>query len=606
MPSRRQFIRRAALGVAALAVDKHARAAEPAPPPSPSPTSPPSPPGSPPTFGNAPAVGPKVTPATFAEAEKLAQVQLTPGERAQAAHNWREAMAPTLERRTGPRKVPLPDGLAPGTRWDPRLPGVKLPVRDRFVASRSAVPPLPTRDEDIAHAPLTWLAAWVQSRKLPSLRLTELYLDRLQKFQPQLLCTITLTKELALEQAKQADAELARGKSRGPLHGIPYGAKDLIDTAGIATTYGAEPFRDRVPATDAIVIRRLRDAGAVLVAKLSLGALALNDVWFGGQTKNPWLLDEGSSGSSAGPGAATAAGLVGFSIGSETDGSIISPSLRCGVAGLRPTFGRVARTGAMTLAWSTDKLGPMCRGVEDTMLVLRAITGPDPSDVSSVPSVLDYDGNQPVRGLRVGYVAKWMKEPPATSVDEAALELLQKAGLETVPVTLPDWPYASLITIIFAESAASFEELTLSHGLDQLKMQVDDAWPNTMRQARFLSAVDLVQAERLRRKVAEEMARLFERVDVLLVPSVRDEMLTITNFTGHPALALRTGFIEVERIRSDWAPNPAHTPEKLTPPRRVPHGPTLIGRLFDEGTIARVGLALERAANVARERPPGF
>jgi Asp-tRNA(Asn)/Glu-tRNA(Gln) amidotransferase A subunit family amidase len=603
MPSRRQFMRRAALGVAALAVDKRAFAAEPAPPAT---TPPPLPAGSPPTFGSAQGVGPKVSAATFAEAEKLMQVTLTPAERAQAAKNWREAMAPMLERRVGPRKVPLPDGLAPGTRWDPRLPGLKLPGRARFVPAKTAVPPLPTRDEDIAFAPLVWLSAWVQSRKLPSLRLTELYLDRLQKFQPQLLCSITIVKDQALAEAKKADAELARGKSRGPLHGIPYGAKDLLDSAGVATTYGAEPFRDRVPTTDAIVIRRLRDAGAVLVAKLSLGALALNDVWFGGQTKNPWLVDEGSSGSSAGPGAATAAGLVGFSIGSETLGSIISPSLRCGVAGLRPTFGRVARTGAMTLAWSSDKLGPMCRGVEDTMLVLRAISGPDASDVSSVPSVIDYDGNQPVRGLRVGYFEKWMKEPPATHVDEEALELLKKAGLEAVPVTLPDWPYTSLTTIIIAEAAASFEELVLSHGLDQLKMQVDDAWPNTMRQARFLSAVDLIQAERLRRKVAEQMAQLFEHVDLLLVPSVRDETLTISNFTGHPALALRTGFIEVDRVRSDWTADPAHPAPMLASPRRVPHGPTLIGRLFDEGTIVRVGLALERAANVAHERPPGF
>ena len=436
--------------------------------------------------------------------------------------------------------------------------------------------------------------------------MTRLYLDRLERHQPTLLCSITITRDEALAQARRADAELQRGHHRGPLHGIPWGAKDLVDTAGIATTYGAEPFRTRVPTRDAAVVRRLADAGAVLVAKLSLGALALNDIWFGGQTRNPWLVEEGSSGSSAGPGAATAAGLVGFALGSETEGSIVSPSTRCGVAGLRPTYGRVPRTGAMTLCWSLDKLGPMCRGVEDTMLVLQAISGPDAGDVASVPSRLDFDANARVAGLRVGFFPSWMQEAPATAVDKEALAHLRRLGLRPVEVSLPDWPYASLQPILFAEAAASFEELTLSHGLDALKMQVADAWPNSFRQARFLSAVDFVQADRMRRKVAEEMARLFDQVDLLLVPSLRDEMLTISNFTGHPSLTLRTGFIAVDRARSDWAPDPAHPLPSFSPPRRVPHGPTLIGRLFDEGTLARVGIALERAAGVAQERPPGF
>ena len=271
------------------------------------------------------------------------------------------------------------------------------------------------------------------------------------------------------------------GRYRGPLHGIPWGAKDLLDTAGIATTYGAEPFRNRVPAKNGAVAQRLEDAGAVLVAKLSLGALALNDIWFGGQTVNPWLLEEGASGSSAGPGAATAAGLVGFSIGSETEGSITSPSMRCGVTGLRPTFGRVPRTGAMTLCWSLDKLGPMARSVEDTMLVLKAISGPDAGDLGSVPSRLAFDAGASVAGLRVGYFPGWMKEAPATDVDRAALETVRKLGMKTVEVSLPNWPYDSLNLILFAESAAAFEELTLSHGVDQLKMQVSDGWPNTFQ-----------------------------------------------------------------------------------------------------------------------------
>ena len=384
------------------------------------------------------------------------------------------------------------------------------------------------------------------------------------------------------------------------------GAKDLVDTAGVRTTYGAEPFRDRVPTADAAVVSRLNQAGAVLIAKLSLGALALNDIWFGGQTMNPWLLEEGASGSSAGPGAATAAGLVGFAIGSETGGSIVSPSMRCGLTGLRPTYGRVPRTGAMTLCWSLDKLGPMTRGVEDAMLVLREITGPDAGDLSSVPSRLDFDAGGAVTGLRVGYFPGWMKEAPATPVDRAALETVKELGMTPVEVSLPDWPYDSLDLILFAEAAAAFEELTLSGDVRQMKAQVPDAWPNIFRQARFLSAVDFVQCDRLRRQVAQEMARVFSQVDLLLVPSLRDEMLTISNFTGHPSLTLRAGFVEVAEARSDWAPDPKNPLPKFSRPRRVPHGVTLIGRLFDEGTMGRVGVAMERAFGVVGERPTGF
>jgi Asp-tRNA(Asn)/Glu-tRNA(Gln) amidotransferase A subunit family amidase len=415
-----------------------------------------------------------------------------------------------------------------------------------------------------------------------------------------------VTRDLALKQAKQADAEIAAGHYRGPLHGIPWGGKDLLDTAGIPTTYGAEPFRDRVPTEDAMVVQRLHRAGAVLVAKLSLGALALNDIWFGGQTMNPWLPEEGSGGSSAGPGAATSAGLVGFSIGSETGGSIIGPSMRCGITGLRPTYGRVPRTGAMTLCWTLDKLGPMTRHVEDAMLVLQAISGADPGDVASVPSQLDFDTTAPIEGLRVGYFPKWLDENPATHVDRDAIEHVKKLGMVPVEVQIPDWPYQSLNLILFAEGAAAFEELTLSGGMSQLKAQVPDAWPNIFREARFLSAVDFVQADRLRRKVALEMEKLFAQVDLLLVPSLRDEMLTITNFTGHPSLTLRAGFIEVKKARSDWAPDPKNPVPTFATPRRVPHGVTLIGRLFDEGTIGRVGLALERSFGVVDERPPGF
>jgi Asp-tRNA(Asn)/Glu-tRNA(Gln) amidotransferase A subunit family amidase len=291
-----------------------------------------------------------VSPSTFAEAEKLVQVELTKADRNLAARSWRMNMAALYERRTGPRKVNLDSAVAPWSRWEAVLPGQKAgPGRDRFIRSKTDSGPLPTKDDEIAFAPVTQLSRWIEQRKLRSERLTRIYLDRLEKFDPKLRCVITVTRDLALAQAKQADQEIAAGKYRGPLHGIPWGAKDLLDTAGIATTYGAEPYRNRVPKADAAVVKRLHDAGAVLIAKLSMGALALNDIWFGGQTMNPWLLEEGSSGSSAGPGAATAAGLVGFAIGSETGGSIVSPSMRCGITGLRPTYGRVPRTGAMTL-----------------------------------------------------------------------------------------------------------------------------------------------------------------------------------------------------------------------------------------------------------------
>lgn len=605
--SRREFLTYGSLGLLGAALEAHAAQA----PAEQQPNSQPGlPPGTPPAFGTSTPVGPDVTAATFAEAEKLVQVEMTAADRAQAASNWRMQMAPVYERRVGPRKLALEPALAPATQWNPAQPAIvgskQKEMGSQFVRGINPTLPLPESDEDIAFAPLSQLSRWIESRALTSQRLTEIYLRRLERFNPKLRCVITLTREHALEQAHRADAELSADHYRGPLHGIPWGAKDLLDTANIPTTYGAEPFRHRVPTVDSAVVKRLNAAGAVLVAKLSLGALALNDVWFGGQTMNPWLLEEGSSGSSAGPSAATAAGLVGFSIGSETGGSIVSPSMRCGVTGLRPTYGRVPRTGAMTLCWSLDKLGPMTRGVEDTMLILNAIAGPDAGDVASVASPLSFNARAGVEGLRVGYFPAWMKEAPATDVDRAALETVKKLGMTPVEVSIPDWPYDSLNLILFAEGAAAFEELTLSHQVDQLKAQVPDAWPNVFRQSRFLSAVDFVQADRFRRKVAQEMVRVFSQVDLLLVPSLRDEMLVITNFTGHPSLTLRAGFVEVSEARSDWAPDPKNPLPKFTPARRVPHGVTLIGRLFEEGTLAQAGIALERAFGVAGERPAGF
>jgi len=598
--SRRQFLTITSAGLFGAAVAGSVQAQVPETKQQPTP-------GAPPAFGTGPLVGPEISSTTVTEAEKLVQIKMTDGEIAVAASSWRANMAALYERRTGPRKVQLETTLAPATTWNPVSDKMKAgPTRDRFLRSTTGPGPLPANDEDIAYAPVTKLSRWIEQRKLTSTRLTEIYLERLQQFDPKLRCVITLTADHAKVQAKEADAEIASGKYRGPLHGIPWGGKDLLDTAGIATTYGAEPYRNRVPKDDAVVVKRLNLAGAVLVAKLSLGALALNDIWFGGQTMNPWLLEEGSSGSSAGPGAATAAGLVAFSIGSETEGSIVSPSMRCGVTGLRPTFGRVPRAGAMTLCWSLDKLGPITRSVEDTLLVLQAISGPDAGDLASVPAHLDFDAGSKVKGLRVGFFPKWMQEPPATEVDRAALHAVEQAGMKPVEVSIPDWPYDSLNLILFAESAAAFEDLTLNGRESQLKVQVPDGWPNVFRQSRFLSAVDFVQTDRFRRKVAEEMARLFSQVDLLLVPSLRDEMLVITNFTGYPSLTLRAGFVEVSEARSDWAPDPTHPLPKFSPPRRVPHGVTLIGRLFDEGTLGSAGLALEKIFGVEEERPAGF
>jgi len=599
--SRREFLTKGSMGLLAAAVTA-ARTDEAAAQVPQTAT-----PGQPPVPNSAPPVGPAVSGATFAEAEKLQQISFSAAQLEEAAAAWPVGVAPMLERRVGPRKVVLGEADAPAMIWRPLLAAGEHhpePVREPAPVPVKMLPKLPVADDEIAFAPVWQLSGWVRSRQITSERLTQIYLARLKRFDPQLKCVITLCEEHALEQARAADAEIAAGHYRGPLHGIPWGAKDLLDTKGIRTTWGAEFLRDRVPTEDAAVTRMLNYAGAVLVAKLSLGALALNDIWFGGQTKNPWNLDEGASGSSAGPGAAVAAGLVGFAIGSETQGSIISPSMRCGVTGLRPTFGRVPRTGAMTLSWSCDKLGPMARSVDDTLMVLRAITTTDNRDFGNVPLPVELPHAKPLPLTRVGYVEKWMAE--ATDVDRHALEVLKKLGVQTVPVTLPDLPYDSLNVILLAEAGAAFEAETLDGSVEHLKMQTPDAWPNTFRQARFLSAVDLVQADRLRRRVAMEMGNLFMKFDVLLVPSLRDEPMVIFNFTGHPSLTLRAGFVEVTEERSDWMPDPAHPLKKFSPARRVPHGITLIGQLFGEDVLGQVGAELEREFGVEAERPKGF
>jgi len=481
----------------------------------------------------------------------------------------------------------LANGDAPGQRFDCRLAGMTFPTLTPFVRSGADPGPLPSSDEDIAFAPVTALSRWIQSGALSSKRLTEIYLGRLRQFGAKLECVITITEELARKQAERADADLAAGRYRGPLHGIPWGGKDLLDTSDILTTWGAGPYKDRVPHADALVVRKLQDAGAVLVAKLTLGALAMGDHWYGGRTNNPFNYEQGSSGSSAGSAAATAAGLVGFAIGTETLGSIVSPCMRCGTTGLRPTFGRVARSGAMALCWSLDKIGPICRAAEDSILVLNAIHGADRGDPSSLDMNLNFDARMPVKGLRMGYVPAWFeptdneRQRETREIEIKALEVAKSLGVEPVELEFPDWPYGALMAILSTEAAAAFEELTLTNRDDLLKRQDAGAWPNSFREARFIPAVEYVQAERLRRQCMHMMASQFERVDFILGPSYAGNILLITNNTGHPSLTIRAGFRE----------------------SGAPHGVTLIGNLFDEGTICRVGMEMEAKLGVWDRRP---
>ncbi len=539
---------------------------------------------------------------TIAAAERLAGVSYTEAERAQMVEN----IAAQLELAQRRRQVTLPVALAPATRFDPRLPGFAMPLARGFFPASSAAPKLPDAAADIAFAPVAVLGQWIKAGQLSSRRLTEIYLERIARIGPVLECIAMLTPDLALAQADQADRLLAAGTYLGPLHGIPWGCKDIIDTAGIVTGWGAEPWRDRVAASDATVVRLLAAAGAVLLGKLTVGALAYGDIWYGGRTRSPWNTEEGSSGSSAGSGSATAAGLVGFSLGTETLGSIVAPSTRCGTTGLRPTFGRVARSGAMPLCWTLDKIGPIVRAVEDAALVLQALNAPDPDDPCQIPAAFNYDAALPVAGMRVGYYEADFSDPGAIDLDRAALDTLRGLGVELVPLTRPELPYGALMSTLIAEAAASFEDMTLSDKDDMLTWQEPGAWPNTFRKARFLSAVDHVQLDRLRRLVMQNMDAAFQGVDAMIGPSLAGPMLIITNYTGHPCLVMPCGFKQSEtrsplslaraRLEQGEASNgPRHT---------VPHTICLWGKLFDEGTILRLGRALEAAFAVRERRPP--
>ncbi|MEK6650578.1 MAG: amidase, partial [Bacteroidota bacterium] len=483
------------------------------------------------------------------------------------------------------RGVDIPNSLAPALLFHPLPNGFELPSGpSRFRPSAPASVVRPADLEDLAFAPVTELAALVRARRVTSVELTRMYLERLRRYGPMLQCIITLTDSLALAQAARADAELAHGIYRGPLHGIPYGAKDLLAQKDHRTTWGAMPFKDQWIREDATVIRKLEAAGAVLVAKLTLGALAWGDVWYGGTTKNPWDTTKGSSGSSAGPASATAAGLVGFAIGSETWGSIVSPSDRCGTTGLRPTFGRVSRAGAMALSWSMDKLGPICRTVEDCAVVFQAIHGYDPSDPTTVRDVpFVYDANLPLRSVRVGYYrSAFDRVKQNKHLSDSVLTVLDSLGADLVPVEFPaDLPVDHLTHILSAEAAAAFDDLTRSNRDDLMVRQIKNAWPNVFRASRFIPAVEYLQANRVRTLLIEETAELFRTVDVIVAPSFGGNQLLLTNLTGHPCVVLPMGFTD----------------------RGTPTSVSFIGGLYDEGRLLAVAKRYQDASGHHRRHP---
>ena len=531
--------------------------------------------------------------ATLAAAERLFGVRYTDAERAQMRDNLPAQIDLAVRRRA----VTLPNALPPATLFDPRLPDFTMPSQAAMNIPRAAQQ-LPDADDDIAFAPVKHLAAWIAGGQLSSVRLTRIYLERIRRLNPKLFAFATVSDATALAQAERADALLAAGTYLGPLHGIPYAAKDILDTAGITTGWGAEPFANRVPETDAEVVRRLAVAGAVLLGKTSVGALAYGDIWYGGTTRNPWNTDEGARGSSAGSGSATGAGLVGFAIGTETLGSIVAPCARCGATGLRPTFGRVSRAGAMALCWSLDKIGPICRAVDDAAFVLAAINGFDARDECSIAAPFGWDATRSPTGMRVGFIAADFTD----DLDRAVLDAARRVGAAAVPVELPDLPYDALRSLLFAEAAAAFEELTLEDTDDTLARQDAGGWPNSFRKARFLSAVDHIQLDRLRRRVMQEMDALFRRVDVLLSPAQADRMTTIGNMTGHPCLTIRAGF-----ARHGTRQMPAFLHAKMEemegPLRTVPQAMTIVAPLFDEAAALTLGRALEAALAVADRRP---
>ncbi len=540
--------------------------------------------------------GPALSPDIVAAAEKMLPISYSDAEREQLLHGF-EAQLQAIGQL---REQRLKNELAPAQVFDPRLPDKKFTQQKDVVTISSPTRKTPPdNDSEIAYASLGELGHWMRNYGLSSEKLTGIYLSRIQKYAHKLESFITVTNDLAMEQAKQADRDMANGNDHGPLHGMPYGLKDLFDTKGIKTTWGAAPYKNRIGTIDAHIVQRLKESGAVLLGKTTCGAIAYGDIWFGGKTRNPWNIEEGSSGSSAGSAASTAAALCSFSIGTETLGSIVSPSNRCGTTGLRPTFGRVSRAGGMALCWSLDKVGPICRSAEDTALVLAAINGMDVNDPGSLDMGFSYDPDIDFRQLTIGYNPKWFEGNGTKSLDRKVLQMLLDMGVSSKEVSLPDLPYGALFLSLIAESAAAFEELTLSNRDDLMVWQEDNAWPNSWRKIRFLSAIDYVQLDRLRRKIMMEMNALFENVDALITPNFAANLLTITNFTGHPCLTFRAGFYD-SPTRGNGKID--QTAKKI----RVPHNISLIGNLFEEGNICALGRALESKLGVAGQTPPAF
>jgi len=551
----------------------------------------------------------RITERTLAEAEKLFGLQFTKEERllmlgGLAVEGDEGYFAQRVASIKQWREIDKPNGLAPATVFDPRLPGVEYAGQpDSVTLFDEQVLNRPASADDVAFASLKQLANWMGTGQLTSTDLTGLYLERISRYDGQLQSFITVTPELALQQAAKADRERAAGRVRGPLHGIPYGLKDLADTAGVKTTWGAAPYRERVPEEDAAVTRHMREAGAVLLGKTALGALAWGEVWFDGETRNPWNVAEGSSGSSAGSAAATAAGLCAFAIGTETWGSIVSPSERCGVVGLRPTFGRVSRAGAMALCWSLDKIGPICRYAEDTAMVLAELNGYDPADAGSLAHGFAYDGNQPLSRLTVGYDPRMMEKPGTTASDHTAFEALKAIGVKLVEVKFPELPWEVMNPLLDVEAAAAFENLTHLNGDDGLRRQNANAWPNYLRIAHFTSAVDFVQCERIRRLIMEQLHTFFAQTDLFFAPD-SDEINALTNLSGHPSLTLRAGF---EQLRSR-AIDGITEEDTSGPTHAVPDSVHLLSGLFQEGNLIAVARALEEAIDPqsgwSRHRPP--
>lgn len=520
----------------------------------------------------------EITVEMIAHAERIAGLAFTPQERDMLAAGL-QRLSQNFETL---RAVPLDNSVPPALRFDPVLPGMTFETESRpCVWSDGSAPDVPANLDQIAFWSVLDLSRAVRARKVTSTALTRMYLDRLKRFDPALKCVVTLTEELALAQAKKADEEIAAGNYRGPLHGIPWGAKDLLAAKGYPTTWGAEPFRTQSFEQDATVIQRLDAAGAVLVAKLTLGALAMGDQWYGGQTRNPWKPDAGSSGSSAGPASATAAGLVAFAIGSETNGSIASPATVCGVTGLRPTFGRVSRHGAMALSWTMDKLGPMCRTAEDAAIVFDAIHGPDGRDPTVRDLPFNFNAETDVTTLRVGFVrAAFQPDQDKDGSRRRTLDEIRALGVNPIPIELPALPYNDMGFILMAEAAAAFDELTRSNRDDELRMQTANSWPNLFRRARFIPAVEYIQANRVRTRMMEHMAALFDTIDLYITPATND--LYLTNLTGHPLLVLPNGFSD----------------------RGMPTSIGFVGRLYAEADLCAIGCAYQHATNHHLKQPP--